>query len=219
MDRLVERLVDGGQLSDVVAMAMLLLGLPRPIEQIDAIAVYPGLGEDWRLFDAIQAWETSKSARHFLIAGQNDEEAAVKPTLENVTRPPYNLRKLEGVLTQEHALHTKEQAQWIVGRIQELRITSLALFVSPYHLVRAYGTLLKACINAGVQIPLIPMPVAVSPATIVPEIGVDAWKMSHGEVERILKYQELGDVVTAAELKDYLAWQCQQPILAQALLA
>lgn len=215
MDRLVDRVIDGTQLADVVAMATLLYGLPKPVDQADAIAVFPGLGENWRLIDGVRAWDDSKKARNLFITGIfRGEKTRVQPTVEYLSGDPFSMKRSEGVVIQDHAHHTKEQAEWLVEQIQSKKVQSVALFVSPYHLLRAYCTLLKAFMKSGHPlIPIIPMPVAVSPSALIPEVGVDAWKMAHGEVERIIKYQELGDVATVDELKGYLKWLCEQPIM------
>ena len=56
------------------------------------------------------------------------------------------------------------------------------------------------------MIPLIPVPVAISPSELIPESGIDAWASVAGELVRILKYQASGHVATYQELKDYLSW-------------
>jgi hypothetical protein len=214
MDRLVQRVIEGDEASMLMSMATLLYGLPRPIDRVDAIAVLPGLGESWRIIDGVQAFNDNSSAQHLFIAGINDiEKTKVQPTLKNLSMPPFNLIRTENVHIQENAAHTKAQAEWLVEQVRANSVKSLALFVSPYHLLRAYCTVLKAFTKAGITIPLIPMPVAVNPATIIPETEVDAWTMSNGEKERIIKYQALDDVATHQELKDFMAWLCQQPIL------
>lgn len=218
MDRMVERIVDWDQASTALAMATMLYGLPRPVGDVDAIAVQPGLGENWRIIDAVEAWNESASAKRLLIAGLYDGETTkVLPTIENLSRPPFNLRRTEGVHIQASADHTRAQAEWLAKQVRENGVGSLALFVSPYHLLRAYCTVLKTFTKAGLRIPIVPMPVAVAPTAIVPETGVNAWEMSPGEKERIFKYQELGDVATLDELMDYLRWLCEQPIMANRL--
>lgn len=196
-------------------MAMMLYSIPRSFENVDAIAVLPGLGESWRLIDAVNSWESAPTAKHFLVAGTYGEERTqVQPTVEYLSQPPINLRRLTGVQTQVDARHTKAQADWLVGKVAELNITSLALFVSPYHLLRGYCTTLRSFNQLGVnRVPMIPIPSAVSPITIIPEVGVDGWSMVQGEVERIIAYQQKGDVASCGELKEYLGWLWEQPIL------
>ncbi len=218
MDRQVERIVERDTgLMDICTMAMMLYALPRPAEGIDAIAVLPGLGETWRLVDAVNAWEASTSARNLIVVSTyRGEKTQLQPTIENLSQPPVSLRRHEGVRIQDHAHHTKEQTDWLVSQIAELGTTSLALYVSPFHLLRGYGTLLKSFAHANQPwIPMIPMPVTISPDTLIPETGVNAWDMVAGEIKRIEAYQEKGDVATYKELKEYLSWLWQQPIIAR----
>lgn len=206
---------DDTQLSRYMAMAMMLYSLPRPTDRLDAIAVLPGLGEDWRLIDAVNAWQAHPSLRHLLVAGTNGaERTQVQPDIAYLQQPPVNLRRLENVHTQVSAQHTKEQAEWLVGQVAEHEITSLGLYVSPYHLLRAYCTVLKAFQRAKVPIALIPLPVAKPPQTPIPETSATGWQMVDGEVKRIQVYQEKGDVVSYDELQEYINWLWNQPVLA-----
>jgi hypothetical protein len=217
MERQVERVVERDESLDLCAMTMMLYSLPRPADRADAIAVLPGLGETWRLAQAVQAWESSIEARHLVVASTyHAERTQVQPSIENMSQPPVNLRRQEGVRIQDHAHHTREQADWIVKEVAELDISSMALYISPYHLLRGYCTLLQAFKRSDTPwIPIIPMPVVVSPDTIIPETGVDAWTMIPGETKRILEYQKKGDVATYQEFQEYLAWLWKQPILAK----
>lgn len=205
------RVIRGDKSSDIIAMTMMLYGLPRVIRRADAIVVLPGLGEMWRLTDAIRAWEhNAPAARYLLITGHNQREKTwVHFTLDNL-----NLKRRDGVYIEAHAEHTKEQAEWIIGKVQDLKISSLALFVSPYHLLRAYCTILRTFIRLDVpNVPMIPIPVAISPDTTIPEINVDAWEMVKGEVKRLIAYQEKDDVATYRELRDYLSWLWKHHLL------
>ncbi|HKX73177.1 MAG TPA: hypothetical protein VJM32_04155 [Candidatus Saccharimonadales bacterium] len=220
MQRLVERGIAGTPASNLVAMAIWLYSMPRPVSQTDAILVLPGQGEDWRLNDAVAAWNNCPNARYLLVAGNyKGERTWFLPTIE-ILRERYGLTRTEGVLIHPHAHHTKEQSDWIIPTIQELGLTSISLFVSPYHLLRAFCCILKAFTRHDVpQIPMIPVPVLVSPTTPVPETGITGWDLVHGEVERILKYTEFGDVATPEELMSYLDWLFRQPIITNATSA
>jgi hypothetical protein len=218
MDRLVKRLVEADEASVLMSMATLLYGLPRPIDRVDAIAVFPGLGEDWRMIDTIQAWNENENARHLFIAGVYEgEKTKTQHTIEYLSQAPFNLKRKENVHIQQIAYNTKDQAEWLVEQIRKNNISSFALFISPYYLLRAYCTVLKTFMKADLQVPIIPVPVAVNPATIIPEIGVNAWEMVHGEKERIIKYQAFHDVATLDELKKYLAWLCEQSVISNNL--
>jgi hypothetical protein len=198
------RVIDGE--ADIVAMAIVLYSVPSVLDNVNALAVMPGLGEFWRIKHAITVWEKS-TASHLLIAGHNHHEKFWRNLdIDTLTKPPFHLRRVGGVRVEARADHTKAQADWLVANIQELNITSLALFVSPYHLLRAYCTVLKAFYRLNVRpIPMIPMSVAISPDTLVPETETNAWGMIPGEVKRIIAYQEKGDVATLTELQQYIS--------------
>lgn len=117
------------------------------------------------------------------------------------------------VIIHPHAHHTVEQAEWIAATVAELKIESLSLFVSAYHLLRAYCTILNVFVRDGLQIPMIPAPALVSPSTLVPETGLSAWELVAGEVERIMKYQDKGDVISLQQLELYLSWLWSHAIM------
>lgn len=218
MNRIFDRSIEANDNFQISSMALMLFTIPRPIDLVDVFVVLPGMGEEWRLIQAIQAWDSSLTARYLLITGvYGGEGTYVLNTMERLMAPPFNLKRLDGVVIQPDGLdvhHTGDQTKWIIAQINVLNITSLALCVSPYHLLRAYGTLLKAFGKFNQrQIPIIPMPVVMSPDVIIPETGIDAWEMFHGEVARILKYQEMGDVATYDELKIFISWLWCQPII------
>jgi|SRR3989344_4629032 len=209
------RVIEEDKISEYAEAIISIFSVPRVIERVDAITVFPGLGEWWRVRDAIESWEKpSTVARHLLVAGYNNREVSYEElTLERLRKPPYILQKEKGFRYTPHAEHTKEQTDWVVTQAQSLDIQSLALFVSPYHMTRAYLTLLKSFLVSDLQIPLIPMPVRMSPDTQIPDTKVEAWQMVPGEMQRIGYYQDAGHVATFAELRAYLARLWQQPIL------
>lgn len=218
MQRKFSRIMQNDTSSRLVSMAIMLYSLPRPLVSVEGIVVLPGMGEDWRLTRAIEDWNKQTHVSSFLIPGMyQSEESAFLPTLERLSESPYNLRRTDGVVIRMRAQHTKDQANWIVEQVSELNICSLALYVSPYHLLRSYCTIVKSFETQKVPyIPIIPMPVAVSPSFIIPDTGINAWDMVPGEVARIIEYQSQGDVATIDELAKYLDWLWKQPIVKNA---
>lgn len=215
----IPRVVEENEENELLKMAMMILSLPRP--ETKAIVVFPGMGEIWRLEHAIQVFSNPVDfgSDYLLIAGCDwkNEKTQPQPTIELVKKSPFILPDcdLKFVHIQEHARHTPDQTGWVVVKIRELEIKSVSLVVSPYHLVRAYLTLLKECIKCDIRIPIIPIPVPISPSTIIPESGADSWTMVDGEAERIKKYQgdNFKNVATFEELKNYLDWLWKQPLL------
>ncbi|GAA1888913.1 hypothetical protein [Asanoa iriomotensis] len=209
--------LDAARLLDVASALTMVLTLPRSAaDHVDALVVVSGQGEEWRLTHAIRSWEANPGLRHLLVANGNpDEQTYVPITL--VYLRGLGLRRLDGVSIQaEPAPNTGLQAAWIVAQTRAHHIGSLALTVSPYHLVRVFLTVLKAL--GGQRLPLIPVPVAVPPDAPIPETGATAYDLVPGEVVRILTYQDRGWVATPAELRAYLAWLWRHPILRDALI-
>jgi hypothetical protein len=196
-----------GQLLEVVEAVMMILALPRSAAgRVDAIAVMSGQGEQWRLTQAIRDWESDPRLRHLLVASGNPaEKTYVGITLDYLRG--LGLRRVEGVCVQpEPAGNTAGQAAWIVEHGRSHRIGGIALTVSPYHLPRAYLTVLKELDRAGVRLPMIPVPVAIAPHLPVPETGATAYELVPGEAHRILSYVKNGWVASPQELRDYLRW-------------
>ena len=208
----IPRLVEPHIGTELFTMAHMIASTPCPIDKVDAIAVMPGLGEDIRIISAVNAWESNPQARYFLVAGANPTERTQKqPTMEFLRDNPINLRRLDGVETQISAEHTLEQAEWLMERVRSLDIKSMALFVSHWHLPRAYSTVIKTMLEDK-PIPIFPVSVFTSPNAITPETKASVTAMSAGEAERICKYQGLGYVVTLEELQAYLGWLWEQDI-------
>ncbi|MEU4381007.1 ElyC/SanA/YdcF family protein [Micromonospora echinofusca] len=196
-----------GQLAGVLKALTVILTLPQSAaDHVDALVVATGQGEEWRLTHAIRNWEANPALRYLLVANGNpDEETYVEITLDYLRS--LGLRRTDGVhLQAEPASNTGLQAAWIVDQVQARRIASLALAVSPYHLARVYLTVLKAFTRTGIRLPMIPLPVAVSPDTPVPETGATAYDLVPGEITRILNYMDNGWVATPEEVQQYLQW-------------
>ncbi|MFC4018098.1 YdcF family protein [Micromonospora sp. GCM10011542] len=206
-----------GQFLDVMAALTMILTLPQSAaDHVDALVVATGQGEEWRLSHAIGNWEANPHLRHLLLANGNPAEHTYVEISWDYLRG-LGLHRTEGVRLQaEPAPNTGLQAAWIAEQARDLGIESLALIVSPYHLPRAYLTVLRAFDIRGMRLPVIPVPVAVSPDTPVPETGATAYDLVPGEVKRILTYQDEGWVATGEQLRRYLRWLWSQPLLSDA---
>lgn len=210
----IPRIVVRENYTDLFTMAHVIGSTPQPAGDVDAIAVLPGLGEDARIIAALRAWHHAPGTRYLLVAGTNpNEKHQPQVTLDVLQSPRFCLTRTEGVVPQVHALHTREQAEWLTERTRQLGITSIKLFVSHWHLPRAYGTLIKTMDKGCLpRVPVFPVAVPTPPGAIVPETGVDVVAMSAGEAIRIQRYQATGDVATLDELREYLQWLWKQDI-------
>lgn len=204
-----DRIVPGDEASMFFSLATFILTIPNVTDWVDALVVFPGMGEDERVTSAILNWQLpTNQSRCFIIAGHNHGEKTTKILTPEVLRnPPFNLKRFQGVIIEDEVDNTKEQSRQVLERVRQFHLKSLTLFAPPFHLPRAYLTLLKTLIDARLkEVAIIPGSVFKSPDSIIPEFGTSAWEAVAGEAMRIRKYQAKGDVATINELREYLVW-------------
>jgi hypothetical protein len=199
---------------DVATMAIAVLSLSRVTTKVDGILVLPGQGEYGRLRSAIAAWEANPQIRLLLVAGHTRTEPQYEEfTLDRLA--DFGLTRREGVVIQAEARNTPAQADWMTAQVKSLGISSLALFVTPYHLLRGYLTMVQGFNRHHLRpVPIIPWPVEHSLDTPSPQNRVSYWDLIPGELERIIEYQAKGDVATKAALMSYLEfiWDIWAPL-------
>lgn len=201
---------------NLMSLAVLSLTLPQIAPELDALCLFTGMGEDERAIQPIKRyWEATDSKnRILLVPGYNEKEKTWREfSMETLSRPPFDLKRTKDVHVEIHMGTTKDQAEWTVKKIQELSITSCGIVSTPFHLLRSYATTLAAMLRSGIKIPIFPVAIFIPPEKTVPEAGVPAWDLFQGEAERILKYQEKGDVISHEDFKKYIDWLWQEPIL------
>lgn len=209
-------------MNDVISISSSILSIPRS-KKVDAIVVPQGEYEPWRVAAAIKEWDLQSSeAKYLLIAGEplEDIDRIKFPInidwplrLEILRKPPFNIKKEEGVIIKEGDENTLSQTRWVAEKIHKLDLKSFQLHVSPYHIVRWYLTFLKSAERLGHKFAVIPVPTPISMDTISPLSGLPMRDLLEKEVEKIEKYQSKGDAATLPELQKYLAWLWQQPCL------
>lgn len=202
----IARNVASSDMSKLFLASTYIMSTPRI--STEAIVTFPGMGEDERVIRAANRWENENFV-YLLVTGLSlHERTARKFTLETLREPPFNLIDASSqlVFTQVDAANTVIQAEWTAEMVKELDIDSLTLTVSPYHLPRAYLTLLNSLLKRGLKVALIPDPTPTSLGEPVPELGIPASEMGAGEMERILAYQEKGDVASFESYFHYNEW-------------
>jgi hypothetical protein len=195
------------ELMEVAEEAMILGSIPQPKELSfmgfpKAIAVFPGLGEWWRIAYAVDMLLKAdhRNVKHLFITGYNCKERTyVCPSLEKL-----NLGLLANLFTvvvkdEVSQDYTPQQAAWLVEQLSSRSITSVGLVVSQYHTLRAYLTLLKRCLIQGVPVRIVPLIPRVSPFDPVPETGQPMIERYRPEIERIVQYRRKGDVANHEE--------------------
>jgi hypothetical protein len=218
--------------SKFFALATQVLSIPRGgVEMAQALVAIPGIVIDAPVKYACQKhWQREEDTAEvtFLIAGHHDEKLVTERFAQEVVCEHFNIIPRSGVFSQGRAKHAGDQAQWIAGQVVELDLKSLALFVPAFHMTRVYLTTLEALRRVGKRIPIIPMPVPLSPFEKsvmnfdTGELSFCQMDVIHGEADpRMENYQKEkgdgshGDVATISEFEEYLAWLYQQPIVAE----
>lgn len=213
----ISRLRERDAQGELLSLAVFSLCLPQKLGlEVDALCTFSGQGEDVRIIQPARVyWEDAHTKnRFFLIPGHHKTEQHWRDmTSEVLAGEPFNFKKLEGVRVTPPLVTTKDQAEWIVANIQELGITSLGVVSSPFHLLRAYLTVLGQMKAAGIRMPVVPIPACVAPHRIVPEQEAEAWDLVQGEAERISEYQKKGDILSYDDFRVYTDWLWEQPLL------
>jgi len=207
------RLTDMNAISHIATLIIQVLTIPINNFKPDALAtITTGMGEKERIIAPVQAWNTNDypSAQYLLIAGANDQEKYYDEIgFDHLVDPPYNLSRLTARVIcqprdQHKDLNTKGQMEWLVRVASQLGINCMLLYAPPYHITRAYLTLLKVVLKTNASLIVAPKPLEVPPSTITSEMGVQVREMIPGEIRRIQEYQNKGDVATLEELEYYI---------------
>jgi hypothetical protein len=124
--------------------------LSLPISLIDANTarvVMAGEGEDWRIQHGVDDY--NERGGRLLIAPNNTRENTSKPLTLEILQESFGLklRDPESVIVGIHAEHTREQAEWFYQHHRKYSFESATIYASPYHVVRAYLTVLKYFLN------------------------------------------------------------------------
>jgi hypothetical protein len=205
----IARVVEGSPEAQIVAMATFFFSMPTE-EYPEALLVMPGEGEDWRMVEAIEEWNDLGDQQFLplIVAGESPEPITIEQLRSLGLKPEHD----SYLINQGYAQHTKSQTDWLVTQMRAKGIKSAHLYVSPYHQLRAYCTLLKSMLSSdGPWIKLYPARMKVSPFEEIPASQVSSWDLVAGEIERLRRYQEKGDVASYDEFVGYLRFLWGQP--------
>lgn len=206
--------------SKFFAIAVQMLSIPRTndvLKEADALVAWPGIALHAAVRHAIDYWHNGFGKRHLLVAGYHESDVANCWFTPESMPTALNLTRTSGVHTQVNASHAGEQAAWVAKKVEELGITSFALYVPAFHLPRAMLTTLESLRRLGIQIPIIPVPTPASPFepgllnAKTGERNLSEMDVIHPEATpRMKSYQALkadgsaGDVATVEVWEDYL---------------
>lgn len=196
MQNVIPREVPFDEKSKVAAAIMLILGVP--LEKGDAVVVLPG-GSTKRILYSFNLWQRGYG-KFFLIAGTGEEHPQeFKDFLDHF----YAVNKdCHYVCYQIRAINTLDQVNWVCGFLKERpEIARVIVSTELYHTPRVYLSFVRAFIENGLdeRVMLIPAPTR-------PFDPDHNFNFIAGEVERIRRYQEKGDIAATEELYQYLLW-------------
>ncbi len=222
----IPRLVEESDASIIAALYVGVLSIPRS-PSVDALVAVQGEDEIWRVIEAVRDWNDYETyANHLFIVGDNwkaggkgrPEGGKQCPdiTLETIVNPPYSLERKENVVIGGFSRNSLTAAQITLAKMEEIGAQSFRLYVSPYHIVRMYLTILKQMIKSDRYLAMIPAMTLTSMEKVAPLSEYTPWELTPGEVARIFHYQRSengADVATLPELRKYLTWLWQQPVI------
>lgn len=187
-----------------------------PLKQpVDAVITMQGLGEHFRVANAIEQWiEGGNPQALLIIAGSSKAPDQLKSFVEMT---PDNLVQVFGlpevyldqigtrIIIQPHAVNTPDQTNWVARELyrHEVRVATHA--VTWYHELRNYGSLLASQQRVGTlgQTLVVPRMLSVSPLDRSPHTDTPYSEMHSGEITRMLKYIPEGSVLGHDDLMDY----------------
>jgi hypothetical protein len=216
--REVSRFVDDPTgVTDLLALFTFVNTMPREWALLtDALWVLPGQGEVERTRHAIRTWESPQcTAIQLTLAGSyRGERTWEQPTMEQLVKPPFHLERTRNVHLLADVQNTAEQATQMLDHAAMHSLNSIALHAPAYHLPRAFMTFLQALIrhDMAAHFDIVPVSVDMPPHKISPETGQTSRQLLVGELERIVKYQEKGDVATNDATWSYIERLWEQPL-------
>lgn len=207
MEPVLSRRVDHTHESQLFARPEMLAAWVRLAPKVEAVCALPGMGEWWRVSEAVRLREKNQILHLWLAHGHDPREKDVDLSLEILQRPPYGLTIAKGLVVGDFCANTKDQGEFTLALVRVNQVKSVALVVSDYHWCRAYLTVLKVFLRAEAKDALlVPFPVMCPPGDSIPESGLSPWDSVPGETKRVQAYEAKGDVATHDELKDYLSY-------------
>lgn len=177
-----------------------------------SLLILPGPRDhNYREAEGIRLWKMWRAeglVRHLLVAGTSEMPPL---TRENVTdlcgEDPGDCLHFV-----QKARHTPDQMEWTLNIADNIGLGHLIISTAAYHLPRGFLTALKTMAGRGMRLVL-----SAAPVYDPDDPSRDFVGFLHtggiglqGEVERIVKYQEAGQVATIEEYLTYLKWRLAQ---------
>jgi hypothetical protein len=202
-------------LLNYATVSMILSGLSGKTiaSNTSAVLYYPGIF-DTDVKGNVQKWAKILSAskhayNHVLVAGHHKESGQHAYLEMSALQAIFGNSLI--IRSQVKGETTNVQAAWVAGQVQELKLTAVELYVLPFHLPRAYQTIVKSFYKAGIveNVLLLPRALPLNSLDKMPMTPPYAGgfysqqELVGGEAKKMLDYKD--DVATLKELEQYLA--------------
>lgn len=166
--------------------------------QESVVLILPGKHQDYRITQGVRLWP--ERGKYLWVAG----------TIGTPDDPFYERDYVVNscgedspdIVVARQARHTRDQMEWAVALLAEMpRVRHVTITTAAYHLPRCVLTFLAAMEKTGERILVSPVPL-INPSgrSFLPE-------EVRSEAEKILEYQEKGDVLSFADFSSYQEWR------------
>lgn len=215
MDRYIDRVIPATEADELVALAAMLYGFPtrQYMHRMDSLAVFPGY-VDLSVEEAAAVFVHHERLKHFYVCGVHPNTPYHTPfTKERLGNAPFRVPINRSIVTQLNALHTRDQTEWLVSEIQSRGDRMVAVMVYPFHLLRAFSTLVHTIQTRNHYDTMVfPIPTPIDPRRTFPEINADAWELMPGEIRRIHCYRTHNWVASFERMQAYIKkmWEAIQ---------
>lgn len=208
------------QEAQLQALNMSILTTRWKPTEVEAFAPLSGQDDLERFTYPISLYNR-RGTRYLIVARALHDETNFHPLDIPGLRRHCGLKRTTGVISTICCNNTADQLQWVMMRCNQLQVEGLAIFTSPYHILRSLGTAIKAMETLGMpRIPILPISVGELDKPVpemvrkgMPVTGAD---MVPNEIERFFRYSKARldadgnivppDVASIEEIKSFLKW-------------
>lgn len=191
----------------LIALAGMLYGFPTRshMYRMHSLAVFPGY-VDRVVTEAAALFVQHERLQRFFVNGVEPSVPFYVPlTEERLRDAPFRVPHTRQIITQVFAKHTKDQTDWLADRLIEHNETSVAVVIYPFHLLRAFSTLVRSLEERNrLDILVFPVVAQISPEDPFVELEADGWTLMPGEIRRIFEYRRQNGVASFETMQRYL---------------
>ncbi len=213
---MIPRIIEANEDQRIAACTMAILSIPRDhATKTEALVIFPGVNGLYRIGQGLSLYKQFENSPRLIIPGIHKKleggwsyRLITDQNMSEFEAYPYRISFTSEVHIQGYAAHTGEQAEWIADIIRREKIRSMTIVASPFHITRAYLTVLTALAARELKVICIPYIPAMCVTVDQSEFGIGAnqLKLFPGEMRRIETYPLLAEYIESRTLERYLDW-------------